>query len=109
MPLESSAGVALSSAVRTVTDVGALGVDHALTCPTAVAPAMESARAVADCLQGRSYGLPVLSCWIGDETARRARRMLPMAASGLIAALSSAVTPPMRSDCWLIQPSVCKR
>jgi acetyltransferase len=47
-----------------------------LTCPTAVAPALESARAVADCVTATPRKVPVLTCWIGDETARAARRLL---------------------------------
>lgn len=47
-----------------------------LACPTAVTPAMASARAFADCVAAAQPRIPVLSCWIGDETARAARRML---------------------------------
>ncbi len=47
-----------------------------LTCPTAVTPALDSARALADCVAGRRLNVPLLTCWIGDETARAARRML---------------------------------
>lgn len=47
-----------------------------LTCPTAVAPALASARALADCLDGMHPAIPLLTCWIGDETARAARRLL---------------------------------
>jgi acetyltransferase len=47
-----------------------------LACPTAVTPAMASATAFADCVAAGKPRIPVLSCWIGDETARAARRML---------------------------------
>jgi acetyltransferase len=47
-----------------------------LACPTAVTPAMASATAFADCVAAAQPRIPVLSCWIGDETARAARRML---------------------------------
>ncbi|MFW6093533.1 MAG: GNAT family N-acetyltransferase [Pseudomonadota bacterium] len=47
-----------------------------LACPTAVAPALDSAQALADCIDTLRPRVPVLTCWIGDETARAARRML---------------------------------
>jgi acetyltransferase len=47
-----------------------------VACPTAVTPAMASAQAFADCVAGTPTRVPILSCWIGDETARAARRML---------------------------------
>ncbi len=47
-----------------------------ITCPTAVAPAEDSARVLADTLSGLRPPVPVLTCWFGDETARAARRLL---------------------------------
>ena len=47
-----------------------------LACPTAVTPAMDSALALADCVAALHFNIPLLTCWIGDETARAARRML---------------------------------
>lgn len=47
-----------------------------LTCPTAVTPAMDSAKALAECVAATRFATPLLTCWIGDETARAARRML---------------------------------
>lgn len=67
----------LRSAVRIILenehDIDALLI---LICPTAAAPAMDSALAVAECIGEMRIRVPILTCWIGGETARAARRML---------------------------------
>jgi acetyltransferase len=52
------------------------GVDGvlALNCPTAVASGEEAARAVIGAL-GNGMGPPVLTSWVGNATAQRARRL----------------------------------
>jgi len=47
-----------------------------ITCPTAVAPASTTARALADTLAETRRRVPILTCFFGDETARSARRLL---------------------------------
>ncbi|MFU8816144.1 MAG: GNAT family N-acetyltransferase [Pseudomonadales bacterium] len=66
-----------AAAVKTVLeDARELDGVLILACPTAVTSAMDSAQAYADCITAMRTTVPVLSCWIGDETARDARRML---------------------------------
>ncbi|HEX7035490.1 MAG TPA: bifunctional acetate--CoA ligase family protein/GNAT family N-acetyltransferase [Pseudomonadales bacterium] len=47
-----------------------------LNCPTAVAPALDVARKLADRLAQQRRRVPILCCFIGDETSRMARRLL---------------------------------
>lgn len=63
-----------------------------LACPTAMTPAMESATAVADSIADMRLHVPVLNCWIGDETARGARRMLRERGIAAYETLGQAVT-----------------
>jgi acetyltransferase len=58
------------------------GVDvvMVMNCPTALAAPEAAARAVADRVEaGRIDGKPVLSCWLGEATARAARAVLQAA------------------------------
>lgn len=55
------------------------GVDAllVLNCPTALASPFEAASGVAAMVEnGRVNGKPVLTCWLGDHTAREGRRIL---------------------------------
>ncbi|QDZ01171.1 bifunctional acetate--CoA ligase family protein/GNAT family N-acetyltransferase [Nitratireductor mangrovi] len=55
------------------------GVDAVLvlTCPTGLASPTDAARAVADLTtNGRIQGKPILTCWLGEHTARKARAIL---------------------------------
>lgn len=55
------------------------GVDAVmvLNCPTGLASPIEAARAVAGLTaEGKIDGKPVLTCWLGDHTARDGRRIL---------------------------------
>ena len=55
------------------------GVDAimVLNCPTGLASPVDAAAAVAGLAQdGRIAGKPVLACWLGEHTARAARRLL---------------------------------
>ncbi len=55
------------------------GVDAVmvLNCPTGLASPIEAARAVAGLTtRGKIGGKPVLTCWLGDHTAREGRRIL---------------------------------
>lgn len=46
-------------------------------CPTGLASPVESARAVADLtIKGMIGGKPVLTCWLGESTAREGRQIL---------------------------------
>ena len=48
-----------------------------LNCPTGLASPVEAATAVADLADGgRVNGKPVLTCWLGEHTARAGRRIL---------------------------------
>jgi acetyltransferase len=51
-----------------------------LNCPTGLASALESAKAVAALAQeGKIDGKPILACWLGDSTARQGRAVLHQA------------------------------
>lgn len=55
------------------------GVDVVLVmnCPTGMASSSDAAAAVASLArEGKVHGKPVLSCWLGEETARDGRRLL---------------------------------
>lgn len=48
-----------------------------LNCPTALASPMEAAKAVAGlAMRGLIEGKPVISCWLGEQTAREGRGIL---------------------------------
>jgi acetyltransferase len=48
-----------------------------MNCPTGLASPVESARAVADLTtRGMINGKPVLTCWLGERTAREGRQIL---------------------------------
>lgn len=48
-----------------------------MNCPTGLASPVESARAVADLTKkGMINGKPVLTCWLGERTAREGRQIL---------------------------------
>ncbi|RUV74818.1 MAG: bifunctional acyl-CoA synthetase/GNAT family N-acetyltransferase [Mesorhizobium sp.] len=63
--------------------IGAVAMDQGtdavlvLNCPTALASATEVAKAVAGLTSsGKINGKPVLTCWLGERTARDGRRIL---------------------------------
>ncbi|MCB1686208.1 MAG: GNAT family N-acetyltransferase, partial [Pseudomonadales bacterium] len=47
-----------------------------LNCPTAVASARDCAEAVVTATQGARAGIPLLTAWVGEETARHGRSVL---------------------------------
>lgn len=72
-----------ASPERYATAVRALAADPGvdalvvMNCPTAVAPPSEVARTVASIVErGRINGKPLLSCWLGEQTAREGRAIL---------------------------------
>ena len=65
------------AAVEAVTADAATDVVMVLNCPTALASPVEAAKAVAALtIDGKVNGKPVLSCWLGEHTARDGRRIL---------------------------------
>jgi len=70
------------AAVETVAADPGVDVLLVLNCPTGMASSSDAAVAVASlATAGKINGKPVLSCWLGEETAREGRRLLQ--ASGI--------------------------
>ncbi len=65
------------AAVKSVAADPSVDVLLVMNCPTGMASSSEAAAAVASLAkQGRINGKPVLSCWLGEKTARDGRRLL---------------------------------
>jgi len=68
------------AAVETVAADPAVDVLLVMNCPTGMASSLDAAAAVAALArEGRIHGKPVLSCWLGEATARDARHLLQAA------------------------------
>lgn len=68
------------AAVETVAADPAVDVLLVMNCPTGMASSLDAAAAVAALArEGRIHGKPVLSCWLGEATAREARHLLQTA------------------------------
>lgn len=68
------------AAVETVAADPAVDVLLVMNCPTGMASSLGAAAAVAALApEGRIHGKPVLSCWLGEATARDARHLLQAA------------------------------
>ncbi len=64
-------------AVETVAADPEVDVVLVMNCPTGMASSSDAAAAVASLAkEGRIHSKPVLSCWLGEETARGGRRLL---------------------------------
>jgi acetyltransferase len=67
-------------AVETVAADPAVDVLLVMNCPTGIVSSLDVAAAIATLArQGRVNGKPVLSCWLGEATAREARHLLQAA------------------------------
>src|SRR5690606_20391360 len=67
-------------AVKTVASDTDVDVVMVLNCPTGLTSPKDAATAVAGLTEaGRVAGKPLLSCWLGEHTAREARRVLQSA------------------------------
>lgn len=65
------------SAVEVVASDASVDLVMVLNCPTGLASPADAATAVAELAdQGRIGGKPVITCWLGEHTAREARRIL---------------------------------
>lgn len=65
------------AAVEAVAADPAVDAIMVLNCPTGLASPADAATAVASlAMEGRINGKPVLTCWLGEQTARDARRIL---------------------------------
>ena len=65
------------AAVEAVADDPGTDALLVLNCPTGLASPVEAATAVADLADGgKVNGKPVLTCWLGEHTARAGRRIL---------------------------------
>ncbi|WP_442579241.1 bifunctional acetate--CoA ligase family protein/GNAT family N-acetyltransferase [Mesorhizobium sp. ASY16-5R] len=68
------------AAVETVAADPAVDVLLVMNCPTGIASSLDAAAAIAALArEGRINGKPVLSCWLGEATAREARHLLQTA------------------------------
>lgn len=66
-----------SAAVATVAADPSVDVILVMNCPTGIASSSDAAGAVASLAkEGTIAGKPVLSCWLGEATAREGRRLL---------------------------------
>lgn len=64
-------------AVRTVAKDSGVDAVMVLACPTGLSSSVSAARAIADvAVKGRVEGKPVLTCWLGEHTARAGRGIL---------------------------------
>ncbi|GAA2818543.1 acetyltransferase [Aminobacter aminovorans] len=65
------------AAVETVAGDAGIDVVLVMNCPTGLGSPLAAARAVAALAQdGKIDGKPVLTCWLGEHTAREGRRVL---------------------------------
>ncbi len=66
-----------SDAARTVADDPGCDAVLVLNCPTGLASPQDAARAIAALtVDGKASGKPVLTCWLGEHTAREGRQIL---------------------------------
>ncbi|WP_048646845.1 bifunctional acetate--CoA ligase family protein/GNAT family N-acetyltransferase [Nitratireductor soli] len=80
-----------SEAVRAVADDEGTDAVLVFNCPTGLASPSEAARAVAALAErGRINGKPLITCWLGEKTAREGRRILQEAGIANFSTPSSA-------------------
>ncbi|HTN61817.1 MAG TPA: acetate--CoA ligase family protein, partial [Devosia sp.] len=88
------------------------GVDALLimNCPTGLASPVEAATAVASLVQsGMINGKPVLTCWLGEHTARDGRRILQAAGAGSYETPTQAATAMSYLQDWSLAQKALMR